>query len=177
MKQLEKKSDKINGLSWVGVTGTDGFANFQELAASLAGNQNTTYFNQVQQDGKPGGAIVEAGYNFMAINLNGNKIMVVKHPLFDDELMFTELGTDGSVLMSSTLFLMNAGSSSAPNMEILCKEANGIKRDNVTAKINGLTGASETTISEEDAMKYAMLKQDLFVVYNSQECGIIYKSA
>jgi hypothetical protein len=62
-------------------------------------------------------------------------------------------------------------------MEILCKEANGIKRDDVTAKINGLTGSSEMTLSEEDAMKYAMLKEDLMCVYNTQECGILRKTA
>lgn len=177
LKNLEKKSDKINGLSWVGVTGTNGYAIVQSLAATLAGNQNTTFFNQVTQDGKAGGAIVDAGYHFQKLNINGNSIMFVKHPLFDDDLMFTELGSDGEILMSSTLFIMNVGSQANKNMEILCKEANGIRRDDVTASINGLTGASETTISEEDAKKYAMLKEDLLVIYNSQECGIIYKNS
>jgi hypothetical protein len=91
--------------------------------------------------------------------------------------MFTELDSDGRPLMSSTLFIMNVGSGSNKNMEILCKEANGIKRDDVTAKINGLTGSSEMTLSEEDAMKYAMLKEDLMCVYNTQECGILRKTA
>ena len=69
---------------------------------------------------------------------------------------------------------MNAGDGANKNMEILCKEANGIRRDDVTAKFNGLTGATEVSVTEEDAMKYAMLKEDLLVIYNTMECGIIY---
>jgi len=177
MMTLEKNSDKINGLSWVGVTGTSGYALVQSIAATLAGNQNTTIMNQVTQNGQPGGAIVETGYNFQKLNINGNSIMFVKHPLFDDNLMFTELDSDGQPLMSSTLFVMNTGAGSNMNMEILHKEANGINRAEVTAKINGLTGSSEMTLSEEDAMKYAMLKEDLFCIYNTQECGILRKNS
>jgi hypothetical protein len=180
MMTLELNSDKINGLAWIGITGTAGFSLIQSIAATLAGNQNTTFFqniNQVSENGQAGGAIVNAGYQFNKLNINGNSIMFVKHPLFDDRLMFTELDSDGRPLMSSTLFIMNVGSGSNKNMEILCKEANGIKRDDVTAKINGLTGSSEMTLSEEDAMKYAMLKEDLMCVYNTQECGILRKTA
>jgi hypothetical protein len=176
MKQLEKKSDGISGLTWVGVTGTDGFANAQKIMANLAGNQNITFFNQVEKDGRPGGPLVDVGYNFAKFNVNGNSLIFVKHPMFDDEQFFPEKGADGQLLLSSTLFLMNIGSGSNMNMEILCKEANGIRRDDVTAKYNGLTGASEMSLSEEDAMKYAMLKEDLMCIYNTQECGIIYKS-
>jgi hypothetical protein len=176
LMKLELNSDKINGLSWVGVTGTKGYALVQGIAATLAGNQNTTIFNQVTQNGQPGGAIVETGYNFQKLNINGNSIMFVKHPLFDDRLMFTELDSDGMPAQSSTLFIMNVGSGAQMNMEVLCKEANGIKRDDVTAKINGMTGSSEVSLSEEDAMKYAMLKEDLLVIYNTQECGILRKN-
>jgi hypothetical protein len=177
MKTLEKKSDMVSGLSWVCVTGTDGYANFQEQAVALAGNQNIQFMDQITQDGKPGGAAVQVGYNFTKLNINGNAIIVCKHPLFDDELLFTERGNDGEILMSSTYFIMNLGSEGAKNMEILHKAANGVNRSMVEAKLNGLTGASETTISEEDAMKFAILKQDMLVVYNTQICGIIYKSS
>ncbi len=176
MKQLEKKSDGVSGLTWVGVTGTDGYANGQKKLVNLAGNQNIQFFNQVEKDGRPGGPLVDVGYNFAKFNINGNTLILVKHPMFDDELAFPEKGADGQSILSSTLFLMNLGSGSNLNMEILCKEANGLKRDEVTAKFNGMTGSSEMSVSEEDAMKYAMLKEDLMVIYNTQECGIIYKS-
>lgn len=176
MKQLEKKSDGISGLVWIGVTGTDGYANGQKVLANLAGNQNITFFNQVEKDGRPGGPLVDVGYNFQKFNVNGNSLILVKHPMLDDELFFPEKGADGQSILSSTLFLMNVGSGANMNMEILCKEANGIRRDDVTAKYNGLTGSSEMSLSEEDAMKYAMLKEDLLAIYNTQECGIIYKS-
>jgi len=176
MGQLEKKGDKVSGFTWVGITGTDGYANGQKKLINLLGNQNIQIVTNVTQNGQAGGAIVDAGYNFGKFNINGNTMILVKHPLFDDEAAFPERGADGKLLLSSTLFIMNLGSGSNMNMEILAKEANGLNRASVTAKFNGMTGANETMISEEDVMKYAMLKEDLMVIYNTQECGIIYKS-
>lgn len=176
MKTLEKNSDMVSGLSWVIVTGTNGYANFQEQAVTLAGNQNIQFMDVITQNGKPGGAAVQVGYNFTKMNINGNSVIVCKHPLFDDELLFTERGNDGEILMSSTYFVMYIGEGSNQNIEILHKAANGVNRSMVQAKLNGLTGATETTITEEDAMKFAILKQDMIVVYNTQVCGVIYKS-
>ena len=174
MKMLEKQSDKISGLNWVCVTGTDGFAHFQSIATDIGATQNTTFFSNVEKNGQAGGAVMEAGYTFMKINFAGNSMTVVKHPMFDDESLFTERDANGNSVQSSTYFIMNAGDGANKNMEILCKEANGIRRDDVTAKFNGLTGATEVSVTEEDAMKYAMLKEDLLVIYNTMECGIIY---
>jgi len=176
MKQLEKKADQISGITWVGVTGTDGYANGQKKLINLAGNQNVQFFQTVVQDKQAGGASVDVGYNFGRFNINGNTLILIKHPMFDDEIAFPEKGADGQSLLSSTLFLMNVGSGANMNMEVLCKGANGIDRSMVTAKYNGLTGAGEMPLSEEDAMKYAMLKENLLAIYNTQECGIIYKS-
>lgn len=176
MKQLEKKSDKLNGLTWVMVTGTDGFANFQTQCKELGVQQNITFFNQVDKDGRPGGPLVDVGYNFASFNVNGNQMICVKHPLFDDELLFTERGADGNILMSSTAYVLNIGSGANKNMEILYKAANGISRQNVTARLNGLTGDTEMSVSEEDSMKYALLKEDLIVIYNTPECGILEKA-
>ncbi len=174
MKMLEKQSDKIMGMNWVAVTGTDGFAHFQSIAQDIGATQNTTFFSNVEKNGQAGGAVVEAGYTFMKINFAGNSMTVVKFPLFDDEQLFQERDANGNIVQSSTYFIMNVGSEANKNMEILCKEANGIKRDDVTAKYNGLTGSSEMSVTEEDALKYAMLKEDLLVIYNTMECGIIY---
>lgn len=179
MTQLELKSDKINGNSWIGITGTRGFANAQAQMKNLGIVQNITFMNMVnkdgQQDSRPGGNLVDVGYNFASFNINGNQMIFVKHPLFDDELMWTERGADGNILMSSNLYVMNIGSGEAKNMDVLYKSANGISRENVTARLNGLTGDEQTSISEEDAMKYAMLKEDMLVIFNTQTCGILQK--
>jgi len=174
-KTLEKKGDKISGFEFIYITGTDGYANFQTEAVNLAGNQNIQFMDNITQDGKPGGAAVNVGYNFAAININGNKGIICKHPLFDDDQIFTERMADNSgIKMSSTVFVMTINNGNSKNMEIFHKAANGVNRAMVQAKLNGLTGASEMTLTEEDAMKFAILKQDMIVVFNTQTCGVIY---
>lgn len=174
MAALELESDKVNGVNWVAVTGTKGYALVQELAVQLAGNQNVTFMQNVTQDGRP----VDSGYEFNTLKIAGNTITFIKHTLFDDRLMFTELDSDGFPLQSSTAFIMNIGVGNQLNMEILHKEGNGINRSNVNAKINGMTGSNMASVtSEEDAMKYAMLKEDMLVLYNAQCCGILRKQA
>jgi len=176
MTTLETKSDGISGLVWVCVTGTYGYKNFQTEAVNLAGNQNIQFMDNITQDGKPGGAAVSVGYNFTKVNMNGNTLIVVKHPMFDDNLAFTERNSNGELVLSNTYFLMNLGEGANKNLEILHKAANGVNRSMVQAKLNGMTGASETSITQEDAMTFAILKQDLLCVYNTQTCGIIYPS-
>jgi len=176
MKTLEKKSDKISGLKWCLITGTDGFANFQTQCKEFGAASNIQIFNNVSQDGRPGGALVDVGYNYASFNVNGNQIICIKHPLLDDELMFPEKGQDGNILMSSTAYVINLGEGENKNMEILYKAANGINRQNVTARLNGLTGDTEMSVSEEDAMKYAMLKEDLIAIYNTQCCAVLRKA-
>jgi hypothetical protein len=175
MQQLELKSDKINGCQWLIVTGTIGYAKLQTLAFQLGQFQNIQLFQNVTQDGKPGGAVVDMGYTFATMNINGNQVMFCKHPLFDDALAFPETGDNGDVLMSSTMFFLDIGTSLNKNVEILYKSANGVNRSDVVGKLNGMTGASEMVVSQEDAMTYAMLKEDLIACYNTNKCGIIYK--
>lgn len=176
MKTLEKKSSEISGLKWCMITGTDGFANFQTQCKEFGAASNITFFNNVTKDGQPGGPLVDVGYNYASFNVNGNQMICIKHPLLDDEALFTQRGNDGNILMSSTAYIINLGSGENKNMEILYKAANGVNRQNVTAKLNGLTGDTEMSISEEDAMKYAMLKEDLIAIYNTQECAILRKA-
>lgn len=174
---LEVGGNKLGGNNKLIITGTRGYANFQSIAVAHGINQNMTFFNNVEKDGRIGGPLVDVGYEFAAVNVNGNRYTICKHPLLDDELRFSEKGADGNILMSSTYFVLEAGMGENKNIEILHKSGNGVNRKNVMASYNGLTGAPEVSISEEDAYKYAMLKEDMIVVYNTQLCGIIRKDS
>jgi hypothetical protein len=175
MIALEYDADKIMNLQWVLVTGTHGYYNFQEQCKQLGIEENTSIFNPVTNSGEVGGAKVHAGYHFASFNVAGNQIVCVKHPIFDDARMFPARGADGNILMSSTAYLFTMGEGTSKNLEILYKAANGLDRSNVTAKINGMTGASEVAISEEDSMKYALLKEDMLVVYDTKKSAQLVK--
>lgn len=179
MTMLEKKSNGVKGMTWVCVTGTDGYANAQQRMINLAGNQNIQLHQAVDQNGKTGGADVEIGFNYTKFNINGNSIVFIKFPKFDDDQMFTERGSDGKLLQSSMYVFLNlGGEGSSKNIEILSKGGNGLSRGSVSARFNGLTGdPSQKADTEEDAMKYAILKQDLLMVYNTSCCGVIRKNS
>jgi len=174
MATITLKSDQVSGLELVFVGGEAFYANFQRIAPELGINQNIQFFDNIQQDGKAGGAAVSVGYNFIKLNINGSSVMIVKHPMFDDELAFPERRANGKLISSSTGFLLNLKAGSGKNMEILHKAANGINRKMVEATLNGMSGSSETPISQEDATTYALLSQTMINVYDTQTCGILY---
>ena len=121
--------------------------------------------------------MAEIGFHFSKFNVNGNSVVFVKNPMWDDETRFTERGSDGQLLQSSMYLFMNMGGMSSKNVDVLVKSANGISRGSISGYINGLSGSPELIQSEEDAIKYVRLKEDMAVVYNTTACGIINKSA
>jgi len=177
MQTMQLGSNTIDGITWIVLTGTAGFANIQRVAPTIAGNQGIQLFQSVDQTTAAGGKEVSIGYTFMNLNLNGNTVTFVKHTMFDDNRMFTDLDSNGNPNMSSAYFFIGLGQNGdQPTMEILSKGANGVNRAMVEAEFVGLTGKKGMVQSEQDANKYACLKEDMFVVYNTSLCGIIYKS-
>lgn len=175
---LKKKGNMISGYTWVMVTGADGFSNFQTECTALGVMQNITFMDVNNQTGATkvaGGAMREVGYTFSKINIAGSSIICVENPMFDDELFSPQNLTNGKSFLGSTYFFFPIGESvNGKNMEILHKEGNGRNRQKVTATLSGMTGSSQTAITQEDADVYAILKQDMLVVYNTQLGGIIY---
>lgn len=178
MKAIRKKSDMISGLTYVFVTGEDGFSNAQKKMAALNVNQNIQLFKNVADVNKAGGDTPEAGVTYSNFNIDGDTVFFIKHPMFDDEERFPERGNDGKLLMSSNYYCLTIGQGASKNMDVFAKGGkNGVNRSFVNQEFNGMTGAQGAIMSEEDAKKYAMLTEDLLVIYNTNKCGILYKSA
>ena len=126
--------------------------------------------------GGAGGVKVDVGFNFQSFNVDGDQVVFIKHPMFDNDSMYTERGADGNLLKSSQYVFLTPTVEGKKNMEILAKGARGINRSMVTKYFNGMTGDnSMPSLSPEDALSYEMLKENLIVVYNSNICGIINK--
>lgn len=177
MKTLRKKSNQMSGLTHVVVTGEEGYSNAQRQMQLLAGNQGVQIQQNVVQSGQAGGAMVDVGFNYQSFNVDGDKVTFVKHPMFDDDSRYTERGADGNIFKSSQMIFLTTAVEGRKNLEILCKGARGVDRSMVSAYLNGLTGdAQSMVITEEDAIKYAQLKENMIVVYNSNICGIINKT-
>lgn len=174
IKMLVKKSNQENSkVNLVFVTGTDGFFNFQTQAATISASLN----GQIFQSEQGGAANVTAGYTFTTIKYGGSSLTCVVHPLFDDSLKFPATGADGKYIMSGTYIGGNLEGSRGPNMEIIPKGAHGGNRSMVNADLKGMTGVgSGTVITQKDADTYALLKEDLIAIYNTQNWAIIRKS-
>lgn len=177
MKTIRKKSNMMTGLTHVIRTGEDGFSNAQRIMPTLTAQQNVMLVQNVDQVTAAGGAQVDVGFSFQRFNVDGDQVIFVKDPSLDNDSKYTERGADGNLLSSSQMTFLTMEMDGKKNIEILSKGTRGVNRSMVSAYLNGMTGDSQSTIiSEEDAIKYAMLKEDMIVVYNSTLCGIINKT-
>lgn len=179
MSLLEKKCNSVYAKMWYVVTGTDGYGKFQQLfrdyRVDFMGGRSVLTDRQTQ---KVGGEDIPVGGNFDTFNVNGNQIVTVKHPLFDDEERFSERGSDGKLLQSSMMiFLDMSPVNGSANIEIMSKGAYGINRSMVSGYIDGITGRTGSFTSSVDAVEFNMLRQDGIFIYNSTSCGIIRKSS
>lgn len=177
MKAMRKKSDKISGLTYVFLTGEDGFSNAQDQMALANTAQGIQLFRNVADlETKVGGATPTAGVTFCNLNIDGDTAWFIKHPMFDDDQRFPAKGNDGKSIMSSTYFGFTIGEGANKNMEVFAKGGkNGYNRSFVTQDFNGMTGGPGNIVSESDSRKYAMLTEDLVVVYNTSKCAILRK--
>lgn len=174
MATLEKRSRAIYGKKWIVITGTDGYLNAQEVLrdywiASMGGRSQAGAGSS-----KVGGEDISVGGNFDTLNMGGNQLVFVKHPMFDDPEKWFERNSYGHLCQSNMyMFIDNATTPEGPNMEILGKGAYGINRTNVSGYINGITGDSRDMQTSVDAIEWNFLKEDGIFIYNTQSCGVL----
>lgn len=177
LKTIRKKSNMIEGNVIVAVTGEDGMSIVQRELPSLAGSQNVQLVQIVNQSTQAGGAKVNVGFNYVSYNVDGDQIVFVKHPMFDNADLYTERGSDNKLIKSGSFIFLTMEVEGRSNVEILSKGAYGVDRSMVEGYLNGLTGINLGPIlTEEDAIKYACLKQDLIVMYNTTVGGVLHKT-
>jgi hypothetical protein len=172
---LRKKSNMVEGSIYVGVTGIDGMRIAQrEFPAAASAQQGIQLQQMVNQSNEVGGAKPAIGFNFNTFNFNGDTLVLIEHPLFSDADRYTAKAADGRILKSKEITILTMEVDGRRNVDIMSKGAYGINRSMVEGYLNGLTGINQgTMISEEDAIRFAMLKQDMIVVYNTTVCGRI----
>ncbi len=178
LKSMRKKSDRISGLQYVFVTGEDGMSNAQDVMTATNTAQNVQLFKNINDTDAAGGATPDAGVTYAKMNIDGDTVYFMKHPMFDDDQRFPAKGNDGRSLMSSTYFGFTIGTGQNKNMDVFTKGGkNGYNRAFVTQDFNGMTGGPGNIVSESDSRKYAMLTEDMLVIYNTAKCGIIRKGS
>ncbi len=170
---VKKKSVNMGGQLFYAVTGNDGMRNAHEQAA-IHGKNYYNITHNITQDQTPGGASPRIGFNFQVINVNGNTIVFVENPAFDDEEKYPRRLSNGKLAQSSTYYLidMSQNESGRPNVEIRTRGRLGVNRNMVYFYENGMTGDGRAQTSV-DGKEFQMLKETMLVVYNSKSCAII----
>lgn len=176
MRTLEKRSNSVYGKMWYYITGTEGYGHMQDLLRNYWVNNMGGRSTNASNTMTVGGESIPVGGNFDTFNVDGNQIICVKHPGWDDPEKWFETSSNGFKLRENMGLFVDPGTSEKPNIEILTKGAYGINRAQVEAYINGLTGGSEKPLHSVDAVSFEMLKQDMIVIYNTASCGIIHCS-
>lgn len=177
MRKLIKRSNVQTGQVWYVVTGVDGAANFQKIMKE----EGATYYNltQIIKPGEiAGGMDTTIGLNFTRFNYLGAQIVLVVHPLFDDEEQFSKRGSDGQLLQSSMMvFLDMSTSDGKPNIEMLAKGSYGINRTYYEGYLAGFTGHKlGNVVSGRDAYTYMQMSETMICIYNTKSCGILRKA-
>jgi hypothetical protein len=178
LKALKKKKNTISGNSWIVVTGSDGMAVANAVAASRFGAGNPLV-QIVDQSKMAGGAEPYVGYNFKNLNIGGEQITFVENPLQDDEEKFPARLTDGTLRKSKTFYFMDleeTPGNGRRNVEIRARGRAGVNRNIVYLWKNGMTGEGKAE-DPIDAKEFHMLKETLLAVFNTKSCGILAPSA
>lgn len=180
MTTMKRKANMITGNIWYIVTGANGM---RILDRELKTEATTVYNMTMNQNSSNavGGPDVPVGFNFTKYNYNGNQVVAVEHPMFDDDERWSERKADGELVMSSSMvFLDMSTQNGKSNIEILGRGAYGANRTMVSGKINGMTGSAMRKLGIQtpvDADENHLLKEDGIFIYRTRTCGILYASA
>lgn len=174
---LSGKSNAMEGKRYYIVTGTDGWNTLQSIFGTEAQKFGISFIQPSSTE--IGGPKVPVGYNFDTLNINGDQVIAVRHPMFDDKDRWTEKGSDGRNLRSSLMLFMDmTPTMGKPNIEIMAKGQFGINRSLVEGYINGITGLSQyPMVNSVDALQLEYLKQDGIFMYITNTSGMMHKAA
>lgn len=182
MNHLRDYCGDLEGNHWIVLTGKDGMMNATDVLEEKARND---YRITINKDGSQqiGGPEITVGYNFKSLNVDGNQITFIEHPMMSDRERWQDEAIDGTKLMSGSFIFLNfsdVNNSGKKNIEIKGRGVYGINRTNITATLPGMTGYYKSLgmkpMSSVDADEYHYLKEDGLFMYNTKCCGIMHRS-
>lgn len=173
LREVKKHMNDTGGKLLYFVTGADGIENVHNQALAN-GRTNYNLTQMITQTGAIGGASPAIGFNFQTLNINGQTCVFVENPMMDDAEKFPRRLSNGRLAMSNTYYLVDASQNETgrPNIEIRTRGRQGVNRNMVYFYLNGMTGDGVPQTSV-DGKEFQMLKENMFVMYNTKSSGII----
>lgn len=182
LNRLRDHTDGLEGNVWYAFTGKGGMSNAYDVLEEksrgylLTQNQNSST--------AAGGPNVPVGFNFNTLNVDGNQVIFVEHPMMSDRARWSDEAVDGTGIMEGSYIFVNASevanTGGQRNIEILGRGAYGVNRTMITGHLKGMTGMYKKMglpmVTSVDADEYHTLKEDMLVIYNTKCCGILHRS-
>jgi hypothetical protein len=174
----KEKSNVLGGRTLYVVCSMYGMQQLSDTYAQMNKNiVNPTYIVTKEEMNKPGGMDFTGGYNFKYFNIAGDTVIAVEDPMMNDRERWPEIvNATGLTRMQQTFYFLDNSIDSntgLPNIEIRTRGSEGINRNLVICELEGMTGGTKRPTSTVDAKSVDMLKEDVIIVRNTKQCGII----
>jgi hypothetical protein len=173
--ELAKAQDDEMNAPIMAITGSAGMANARKVIRQANVDDGFRY-NYNGNNSENGGAKITAGFNFDEINIEGQKVIFVENPQWNNKEIFPSVLSSGKSRMGSTIFFgdFETNSQGIPNVEIRTRGGNGVDRSFVYGVFDGMTGVQgRKPVTSVDAIQFDMLKENMLVTRNTKKGGIL----
>jgi len=176
--QIKERKEMEGGDPIIVITGNGGMAAARRICKQEAQDSGMRIMVDPSKANSVGGDVMAAGYRFERLNIAGEQLIFVEHPIFNDPERYPLRMSNGYLRQSMTYYFTDWGSSynGMKNIDILARGRNGVNRDFVFTWINGLTGSGNKPQNTVDADDFQMLKENMLVVRITKTQGILSPS-
>lgn len=173
VKRLKKRRDAEGSYPMMCITGDEGLANAERIIGAKAKEMGMTWV--VNQNENIGGASISYGFKFRTLNIQGEQVIFVENPTWNDPEKYSFNNSQGLNLQANKyVFLdMRPIENGKKNVEILTRGRAGINRNLVYHWENGMTGGTAKPDSPVDANTFHIFKENAIVIYDTSSCGVM----
>jgi len=182
--KLSRNAQSPEGNEWVVFTGTEGRYQFHKAMKGLTVGATEATGGSMQS--MKTGSDVSLGVNYTSYNVLGNKLTIAYCPVFDDTNAFGaaagvgggSVSQGGAGTMSGKMVFLDFSSvDGVPNIQLVCKGADGFNRNYIKKYIPGMINPydqkSMLAANGDDSFTCQIMSESGVIVRNPLSCGVL----
>ena len=173
VRRLKKRRDAEGSYPLICVTGDEGISRAERIIGAEAKEQGMMWM--VNQNDNIGGADIKVGFKFRTLNVNGEQVIFVENPTWNDPEKYPFINSQGLNIQANKYVFLDFRpiENGKKNVEILTRGRAGINRNLVYHWEWGMTGGTNRPDTPVDANTFHIFKENAIVVYDTSSCGIM----